>query len=107
MALHLNLRQLVHPTDVQHPLWHKRPDWFLALNAPRLYDGQDLRRSYVVWQEGSWLRWCDQLGNWFLTDAEAAHLAQEQAQQQAKAANQRTERLAARLRELDINPDEL
>lgn len=38
--------------DVLHPLWHKRPDWFLALNVPRLYDGYDTRRSYVVWQEG-------------------------------------------------------
>lgn len=38
--------------DVKHPLWHKRPDWFLALNVPRLYEGQDLRRSYVTWQEG-------------------------------------------------------
>jgi Uma2 family endonuclease len=37
--------------DVEHPLWHKRPDWFLALNVPRLYDGHDLRMSYVVWQE--------------------------------------------------------
>ena len=38
--------------DVHHPLWHKRPDWFLALDVPRLYDGHDQRRSYVVWQEG-------------------------------------------------------
>jgi hypothetical protein len=38
--------------DVRHPLWHKRPDWFLAVDVPRLYDGDDLRRSYVVWQEG-------------------------------------------------------
>jgi len=38
--------------DVHHPIWHKRPDWFLAVGVPRLYDGQDLRRSYVVWQEG-------------------------------------------------------
>ena len=38
--------------DVDHPLWHKRPDWFAALNVPRLYDGSDLRLSYVVWQEG-------------------------------------------------------
>jgi Uma2 family endonuclease len=38
--------------DVHHPLWHKRPDWFLALGVPRLYDDQDLRLSYVVWQEG-------------------------------------------------------
>ncbi len=38
--------------DVNHPLWYKRPDWFLAVNVPRLYDGKELRRSYVVWQEG-------------------------------------------------------
>ncbi|MFM7425051.1 MAG: Uma2 family endonuclease, partial [Elainella sp.] len=38
--------------DVKHPLWHKRPDWFLAVDVPRLYDGKDLRRSYVIWQEG-------------------------------------------------------
>lgn len=38
--------------DVHHPIWHKRPDWFLAVGVPRLYDGQDMRRSYVVWQEG-------------------------------------------------------
>jgi len=38
--------------DVKHPLWHKRPDWFLALDVPHLYEGKDLRRSYVVWQEG-------------------------------------------------------
>jgi Uma2 family endonuclease len=38
--------------DVNHPLWYKRPDWFLAIDVPRLYDGKDLRRSYVIWQEG-------------------------------------------------------
>ena len=38
--------------DVRHQLWHKRPDWFLALGVPRLYDDVDLRASYVVWQEG-------------------------------------------------------
>lgn len=38
--------------DVNHPLWYKRPDWFLAVGVPRLYDHQDMRLSYVVWQEG-------------------------------------------------------
>jgi Uma2 family endonuclease len=38
--------------DVRHPLWHKRPDWFLVVGVPRLYDGTDLRSSYVLWQEG-------------------------------------------------------
>jgi Uma2 family endonuclease len=37
--------------DLRHPLWHKRPDWFLAVDVPRLYEQRDLRRSYVVWQE--------------------------------------------------------
>ncbi|MGB7084886.1 MAG: Uma2 family endonuclease [Phormidesmis sp.] len=41
--------------DIAHPLWHKRPDWFLALDVPRVYEGErgkDSRMSYVVWQEG-------------------------------------------------------
>lgn len=38
--------------DVRHQLWHKRPDWFLVLDVPRLYDDTDLRMSYVMWQEG-------------------------------------------------------
>jgi len=37
--------------DIRHPLWHKRPDWFIVLGVPRLYDKTDLRLSYVVWQE--------------------------------------------------------
>jgi Uma2 family endonuclease len=39
--------------DVRHPLWYKRPDWFLSVGVPRLYDQTDLRLSYVVWQEGT------------------------------------------------------
>jgi Uma2 family endonuclease len=38
--------------DVRHTNWYKRPDWFLVLGVPRLYDQQDSRLSYVVWQEG-------------------------------------------------------
>ncbi|MGD1909016.1 MAG: Uma2 family endonuclease [Leptolyngbyaceae cyanobacterium] len=37
--------------DVDHPLWHKRPDWFAVVGVPRLYEGQEMRLSYVVWQE--------------------------------------------------------
>jgi Uma2 family endonuclease len=37
--------------DLNHPSWHKRPDWFLAVGVPRLYDGQRDRSSYVIWQE--------------------------------------------------------
>jgi Uma2 family endonuclease len=38
--------------DLRHPLWYKRPDWFLVLDVPRLYEETELRSSYVVWQEG-------------------------------------------------------
>lgn len=38
--------------DLEHPLWHKRPDWFAALGVPRLYAQKELRLSYVVWDEG-------------------------------------------------------
>jgi Uma2 family endonuclease len=38
--------------DLQHSLWYKRPDWFVVLDVPRLYDERDMRRSYVVWDEG-------------------------------------------------------
>ncbi|MEM9215052.1 MAG: Uma2 family endonuclease [Cyanobacteria bacterium P01_F01_bin.150] len=37
--------------DRSHPNWHKRPDWFAVAGVPRLYDGTDLRLSYVVWDE--------------------------------------------------------
>lgn len=38
--------------DSRHTLWHKRPDWFLVLGVARGQQQQDLRLSYVVWQEG-------------------------------------------------------
>ncbi len=37
--------------DGRHPLWHKRPDWFLALGVPKGDRQEDLRWSYVIWQE--------------------------------------------------------
>jgi Uma2 family endonuclease len=38
--------------DPRHPLWYKRPDWFLVLGVAPAQHQQDLRLSYVVWQEG-------------------------------------------------------
>ena len=38
---------------LDHPLWHKRPDWFLAVGVPRMHRDNVLRRSYVSWQESS------------------------------------------------------
>lgn len=37
--------------DVHHTSWYKRPDWFAVVGVSRLYEGYDLRRSYVIWQE--------------------------------------------------------
>lgn len=37
--------------DWQHPLWHKRPDWFLVIGVNLATRQQELRWSYVVWQE--------------------------------------------------------
>jgi Uma2 family endonuclease len=37
--------------DLRHPNWYKRPDWFAVVGVSRLYEGHDLRLSYVLWQE--------------------------------------------------------
>ncbi len=39
--------------DVDHTLWHKRPDWFLVLGVPASRSQEELRWSYVLWQEGA------------------------------------------------------
>ena len=31
---------------------YKRPDWFLVVDVPRLYQGKELRASFVTWKEG-------------------------------------------------------
>jgi Uma2 family endonuclease len=38
--------------DLKNTLWYKRPDWFAAVGVSRLYEQQNLRLSYVIWQEG-------------------------------------------------------
>lgn len=69
----------------------------------------ELELSLGLWQ-GSfreinrlWLRWFTASGELILTPDEEAAAAQ----QRAESAEQRAERLAARLRELGVNPDEL
>lgn len=57
-----------------------------------------------------WLRWLTAEGNLILTPSEQATEVEQQlalAQQQAREAEQRAERLAARLRELGIDPEQL
>ena len=38
--------------DLRHTQWYKRPDWFLALGVARAERQEQLRLSYVMWQEG-------------------------------------------------------
>ena len=37
--------------DWQNSQWYKRPDWFAVVGVDRLYQGKDLRLSYVMWEE--------------------------------------------------------
>jgi Uma2 family endonuclease len=37
--------------DGKHHRWYKRPDWFVVLGVARAEQQQDLRLSYVIWQE--------------------------------------------------------
>lgn len=37
--------------DGKHYRWYKRPDWFVVLGVARAEQQQDLRLSYVIWQE--------------------------------------------------------
>jgi Uma2 family endonuclease len=38
--------------DSRHTQWYKRPDWFMVLGVPPAKVQEDLRWSYVIWQEG-------------------------------------------------------
>ena len=38
--------------DLRHTQWYKRPDWFLSLGVARADRQEQLRLSYVMWQEG-------------------------------------------------------
>jgi Uma2 family endonuclease len=37
--------------DERHTLWYKRPDWYMVLGVISASQQQDLRLSYVIWQE--------------------------------------------------------
>ena len=38
--------------SVRRPMWYKHPDGFAFLGVSRLYDEDNLRMSYVIWQGG-------------------------------------------------------
>ena len=97
-----------------------RPD----LQLPRVELSMTLWEGTYEDKNDRWLRWCDATGAPFPTGAElaeqeraraeheSAHAEQarqqaEQQQQRTEQEHQRAERLAARLRELGVDPDEL
>jgi Uma2 family endonuclease len=188
--------------DVHDPSRNKRPDWFAVVGLPR-QEPPEIRRSYVIWQEGKlplvviellspstqkedlgrtlrdvsksptkwevyerwlrvpyylvfdrrtdklrafqlsastyreledhqnrlwieeaelgiglwqgnylnldrlWLRWYDRDGNWLPTPAEQERARAEQERNEKEAALRKAEQLAARLRELGVDPDQL
>ena len=38
--------------DPRHTKWYKRPDWYMVLGVPRANQQEELRLSYLIWQEG-------------------------------------------------------
>jgi len=38
--------------DPRHTQWYKRPDWYMVLGVPRANQQDELRLSYLIWQEG-------------------------------------------------------
>ena len=37
--------------DPRHTQWYKRPDWYMVLGIKRAKNQQELRMSYLIWQE--------------------------------------------------------
>jgi hypothetical protein len=114
------LQRIQGEQDMQGALlrvWTISPSGYAELTPPQGI----VRTGESVWLEGIelgltlwegpfeeetprlWLRWCNQEGQVFLTGAEG----QEAERQRAEAEHQRAERLAEKLRELGINPEEI
>ncbi|MFM7326816.1 MAG: Uma2 family endonuclease, partial [Nodosilinea sp.] len=72
----------------EHPLAPQPPLIWL----PELHLGLGIWSGEFQRTPGQWLRWCDQAGDWVLTETEQER--------------QRANRLAAKLRELGIDPEQ-
>jgi hypothetical protein len=69
--------------------------------------GLGVWQGYWLKQERQWLRWFTRQGEWIRTNEEQERAIRLQAQQQALQAQQRADRLAQRLRDLGIDPDQI
>jgi hypothetical protein len=77
---------------------------------PRVGLGLKLWDGVFEDREDTWLRWCDEQSNVIMTGEERARMEAERADDEATArmeAENRAARLAAKLRELGVDPDQL
>ena len=74
---------------------------------PNLELGLSLWQGNYQGVERLWLRWYDADGNWIPTPEEEQNIRAEQERQRAEQEYERAERLAARLRELGVDPSQL
>jgi Uma2 family endonuclease len=92
-------------------LYELRPTTYVLLEAfwlPGVELGLTLWQGKFEDREDTWLRWCNQEGQLLLTGVERAEQERQRAEQErqrADQAQQEVERLAARLRELGVEPD--
>lgn len=92
-------RYVLQAADAQKRVWIPELDLFLGI-----WTGERLRQTM------NWLRWWDGANNlllWSAEKAEQEHQRAEQEHQRAEQEHQRAEVLAAKLRELGIDPDQL
>ncbi len=83
-------RYVVQPANTQGQVWIPQLELYLGI-----WSGERLGQTM------NWLRWWDKSGNLLLWSSEQA----QQERQRAETEHQRAERLAAKLRELGIDPD--
>lgn len=90
-------RYILHPVDNQGRLWIPQLELYLGI-----WSGERLGQTM------NWLRWWDKSGNLLLWSSEQAaqeRQTAEEERQRADREHQRAERLAAKLRELGIDPE--
>jgi len=90
-------RYILHPVDDQGRLWIPQLELYLGI-----WSGERLGQTM------NWLRWWDKSGNLLLWSSEQAaqeRQTAEEERQRADREHQRAERLAAKLRELGIDPE--
>lgn len=84
----------------------------ITLDEPRIWIEEIQLGLGLWWGEfqhitRQWLRWYDAQGNWILTEAQRERQAKERERQAKEKERERADKLAQKLREMGINPDEI